>query len=203
MSEKTLKFDNIVVNKKQFHKSKQPINLVLLNVDQIVISDKIKHNYDGFKYFIGYKEDDIVKPLCIILPQMSGYIKYFENGGKDMSFVIKDDDVLAKYNEISNKIKRTLNIKLHSMPVYSEKNIKTKVKEFNGVIKTNFLDDEIPKENEHYACIACINIDSIIRLEKTNYPEVYLEECKYKIKKIKISEFINTELDSDSGSRSE
>ena len=134
---------------------------------------------------------------------MSGYIKYFENGGKDMSFVIKDDDVLAKYNEISNKIKRTLNIKLHSMPVYSEKNIKTKVKEFNGVIKTNFLDDEIPKENEHYACIACINIDSIIRLEKTNYPEVYLDECKYKIKKIKISEFINTELDSDSGSRSE
>ena len=138
MSEKTLKFDNIVVNKKEFHKSKQPINLVLLNVDQIVISDKIKHNYDGFKYFIGYKEDDIVKPLCIILTQMSGYIKYFENGGKDMSFVIKDDDVLAKYNEISNKIKRTLNIKLHSMPVYSEKNIKTKVKEFNGVIKTNF-----------------------------------------------------------------
>ena len=192
-----------MVNKKEFYKSKQPINLVLLNVDQIVISDKIKHNYDGFKYFIGYKEDDIVKPLCIILPQMSGYIKYFENGGKDMSFVIKDDDVLAKYNEISNKIKRTLNIKLHSMPVYSEKNIKTKVKEFNGVIKTNFLDDEIPKENEHYACIACINIDSIIRLEKTNYPEVYLEECKYKIKKIKISEFINTELDSDSGSRSE
>ena len=208
MSEKTLKFDNIVVNKKEFHKSKQPINLVLLNVDQIVISDKIKHNYGGFKYFIGYKEDDIVKPLCIILPQMSGYIKYFENGGKDMSFVIKDDDMLAKYNEILNKIKRTLNIKLHSMPVYSEKKkikikIKTKVKEFNGVIKINFLDNEIPKENEHYACIACINIDSIIRLEKMKYPEVYLEECKYKIKEIKISEFINTELDSDSGSRSE
>ena len=81
--------------------------------------------------------------------------------------------------------------------------IKTKVKEFNGVIKTNFLDNEIPKENEHYACIACINIDSIIRLEKMKYPEVYLEECKYKIKEIKISEFINTELDSDSGSRSE
>ena len=128
MSEKTLKFDNFVVNKKEFHKSKQPINLVLLNVDQIVISDKIKHNYGGFKYFIGYKEDDIVKPLCIILPQMSGYIKYFENGGKDMSFVIKDDDVLAKYNEILNKIKRTLNIKLHSMPVYSEKKKKNKNK---------------------------------------------------------------------------
>ena len=155
MSEKTLKFDNIVVNKKEFHKSKQPINLVLLNVDQIVISDKIKHNYDGFKYFIGYKEDDIVKPLCIILPQMSGYIKYFENGGKNMSFVIKDDDVLDKYNEIWDKIKETLSIKFHSMPVYDEKYIKAKVREFNGVIKTNFLGDEIPKENVHYACIAC------------------------------------------------
>ena len=95
MSEKTLKFDNIVVNKKEFHKSKEPIDLDLVKVDQIVISDKFKHNDDGFKYFIGYKEGEIVKPLCIILPQMSGYIKYFENGGKNMS-LIKDDDVLDK-----------------------------------------------------------------------------------------------------------
>ena len=87
MSEKTLKFDNIRVNKKEFHKSKQPINLDLVNVDQIVVSDKFKHNDDGFKYFIGYKESEIVKSLCIILPQMSGYIKYFENGGKYMSVV--------------------------------------------------------------------------------------------------------------------
>ena len=99
MIEKTLKIDNIRVNKKEFHKSKQPIHLDLRNVDQIVMSYKFKHNDDGFEYFIGYKEGEIVKPLCIILPQMSGYIKYFENGGKNMSFVIKDDDVLDKYNE--------------------------------------------------------------------------------------------------------
>ena len=95
MSVKTLKFGNIRVNKKEFRKSKQPINLDLINVDQIVVSDKFKHSDDGFKYFIGYKEGEIVKPLCIILPQMSGYIKYFENGGKNMS-LIKDDDVLDK-----------------------------------------------------------------------------------------------------------
>ena len=100
MSENTLKFHNVAVNKKEFQKSKQPINLDLVNVDQIVISDKFKHSDDGFKYFIGYKEDHIVKPLCIILPQMSGYIKCFGNGGKNMSFVIKDDDVLGKYNGI-------------------------------------------------------------------------------------------------------
>ena len=146
MSEKTLKFDNIRVNKKEFHKSKKSINLDLANVDQIVISDKFKHSDDSFKYFIGYKEGEIVKSLCIILPQMSGYIKYFENGGKNMSFVIKDDDVLDKYNEIWDKIKGKLNIKFHSMPVYDEKYIKAKVREFNRVIKTNFLSDEIPKK---------------------------------------------------------
>ena len=100
MSKKALKFDNIRSNEKELHKSKQPINLDVVNVDQIVVSDKFKHNDDGFKYFIGYKEGGNVKPLCIILPQMTGYIKYFENGGKNMSFVIKVDDVLDKYNEI-------------------------------------------------------------------------------------------------------
>ena len=72
MSEKTLKVDNNRLNKKEFHKSKQPINFGLVNVDQIVISDKFKHSDDVFKYFIGYKEVKIVRSLCIILPQMSG-----------------------------------------------------------------------------------------------------------------------------------
>ena len=89
-SEKTLNFDNIRVNKKEFHKSKQPIDLDLINVDQIVVSDKFKHKDDGFKYFIGYIQNEIVKLLCVILPQMTEYIKYFENGRKNMSFVIKD-----------------------------------------------------------------------------------------------------------------
>ena len=62
MSETTWKFDNIRVNKKGFHKSKQPIKLDFVNINQIVISDKFKHSDDGFKYFIGYKEDEIVKP---------------------------------------------------------------------------------------------------------------------------------------------
>ena len=76
---------------------------------------------------------------------MSGYIKYFENGIKNMSFVIKDDSVLDKYNEIWDKIKETLNVKFYSMPVYDEKYIKVKVGEFNGAIKTNFLGDKVTK----------------------------------------------------------
>ena len=171
MSKKTLKFDNIRVNIKEFHKSKQPIDLDLIKVDQIIVSDKFKHSNGGFKYFIGCKEGEIVKPLCIILPQMIGYIKYFEHGGKNMSFVIKNDMCLHKYKEIWGKIKEKLNIKFHSMPVYDEKYIKAKVREYNGAIKTNFLGDKIPKESMHYTCISCITIDSVVRMEKKNYPK--------------------------------
>ena len=89
MDEKTPQFNNIMLNKKKFHRSKEPIDLFSINLDQIVVSDKFKHDSEIFKHFIGYLENGIVKPLCIILPQMSGYIKYFENGGKNMSFLLK------------------------------------------------------------------------------------------------------------------
>ena len=71
------------------------------------------------------------------------------------------------------------------------------------MIKTNFLGNGIPKKNMHYTCIACITIDSVMKMDKKYVPQVYLEECKYKIKKIQMSRFINTELDLDSESDSE
>ena len=119
MSEKTLKFNNIRLNKKEFHKSKEPIDLLSVNIDQIVVSDKFKHNNEGFKYFIGYQEGEIVKPLCIILPQMSGYIKYFENGNKITSFLIKDNEVWDRCDEIWYVIKDKLDIQFHNDPVYA------------------------------------------------------------------------------------
>ena len=100
MSEKTLKFNKIRFNKKKFHKSKEPIDFMSVNLDQIVVPHKFKHSGESLKYFIGYQEGEIVKPLCIILPQMSGYIKYFENDGKNMSFLIKDDEVWEKYKKV-------------------------------------------------------------------------------------------------------
>ena len=163
-----LSINNIRVNKKEFYKSKQTIDLMSVNVDQIVVSNKSKHSDEGYKYFIGYQEHEIVKPLCIILPQMSGYIKYFKNGGKSMSFFVTDDNVLDKYNEICGLIKKKLKIKFYSEPAYDEKYLKTKVREFDGVIKTNFLGNGVPKENMHYTCIACITIDSVIKMENKN-----------------------------------
>ena len=117
-----------------------------------------------------------------------------------MSFFIKDDGVWEKYKKIWDVIKSKLSIKFHSKPIYDQKYLKAKVREFDGKIKTNFLGDEVPKENMHYTCIACITIDSVMRIDKKNHPQVYLEECKYRVKKIQMSRFINTELKSDSDS---
>ena len=100
-------------------------------------------------------------------------------------------------------IKNKLSIKFHSKPIYDQKYLKAKVREFDGVIKTNFLGNEVPKENMHYTCIAYITIDSVMRMDKKNFPQVYLEECKYRIKKMQMSRFINAELESDSESDSE
>ena len=96
-----------------------------------------------------------------------------------------------------------LSVKFHGLPVYYEKYIKANVKEFNGVVNKNFQDHEVPKEDVHYTCIACTSIDSVMKIEKNNHPQVYLEECKYKIKKKKLSGFIDAELQLDSGFDSE
>ena len=90
MSEQSLKFGDIVVNKKEFYASKQAIALILVNTNKIVVSDKFKHSDDGFKYFIDFShDDDVIRPLRIILPQMSGCIKYFDNGGKNIPLKLK------------------------------------------------------------------------------------------------------------------
>ena len=83
---------------------------------------------------------------------------------------------MVKYNELWNKIKKALNIKFHSMPVCDEKLIKATVKEFNGVVNINFWGVKVPKEGT----------DSLIKIGKKNYLQVYLEQCKHKIKDIKI-----------------
>ena len=71
------------------------------------------------------------------------------------------------------------------------------------MIKTNFLSDEVQKQNEHYSCIACITIDSVKSMEKKNYPQGYLEECKYKMKRVKMTKFMEAELESESESELE
>ena len=100
-----------------------------------------------------------------------------------MSFLIKTNEVQEKYEDICNVIKNKLNIKFHSHPIYENKYLKAKVREFDGNVKTNFLGNNLTKENTYYTCITCLTGDSVIKMNKKRYPQVYLEECKYTVKK--------------------
>ena len=130
---------------------------------------------------------------------MSGWIKYFENGGKNMSFKTEDESVYVKHNSIWNKIKYLLSgIKLHSEPIYDDSYIKTKVKTFSEVIKTIFDGDKIPEERVEYTCLACISINSVLNVDKKYCPQVYLEQRKYKVKKREMKSLIDHEIELDS-----
>ena len=102
---------------------------------------------------------------------------------------------MVKYKR--KKIKKLLDTKFHSKPAYDEKYIKAKVKTFNAMVNTVFWNDKIPKENVHYTWIAAISIDSVMKIDKKNYPQAYLKECKYEIKWKKMTKFISAGLDFD------
>ena len=139
-----------------------------------------------------YLNDDVIQPLCVILPQMSGYIKYFDDGGKIMSFVTNDEEVYEKYNEIWEVVRKLLKIKFTVGPVRDDKYIIAKLKIFNRINRTTFTDNVIPEENFHYTRIAAIDIDSALKIDnKRAYPQAYLEQCKYKLKKRKRPRYID------------
>ena len=103
--------------------------------------------------------------------------------------------VCLKYSEICNKIKSILNVNFLSQPIYDDKFIKSKVKTFNNTILTLFSGNEIPNERIHYVCISAICVDSVLRVDKKNYAQIYLEQCKYKIRKRELENFINDDVD--------
>ena len=113
-----------------------------------------------------------------------------------MSFLIKDDELLEKYNEIWEKVKNIIKKEFDSEPVYNEK---AKIKSYNGKINTSFHNNKIPKEGSQFIFFSVILIDSVFRKGKNCYPQVFLEECKYVIKEKKIPKYIidDTEISSD------
>ena len=183
MSSQMIKFGDKEVDKKEFYSSKEAILLDSVDLSKIVVSNKWKINDTTYKYFCGYLNNDVIQPLCVILPQMSGYIKYFDDGGKNMSFVTDDKEVCEKYNEIWNVVKKLLKLKFFANPVRDDKYIIAKLKIFKNVNMTTFTNNVIPEENTHYTCISAIDIDSVLKIDKKAFPQAYLEQCKYKLKK--------------------
>ena len=186
--------------KKQFYSSKQAISLDSIDLSKIVASNKWKINDTTYKYMCGYLNNDVIRPSCVILPQMNGYMKYFDDGGKNMSFVTDDEEVYKKYNEIWEIVRELLKLKFTVNPVRDDKYTIAKLKIFNGTNRTTFTDNIIPIERNHYVSIAAIDIDSVLKIDnKRAYPQAYLEQCKYKLRKRKIVNFIDDEIiDEDS-----
>ena len=176
-----------------------------MDLGKIVVSNKWKINDTTYKYLCGYLNNDVIQPLCVILPQMSGYIKYFDDGGKNMSFVTDDKEVYKKYNEIWEVNRKLLKLKFTIGPVRDDKYIIAKLKIFNRINRTTFTDNIIPTERNNYTCNPAIDIDSVLKIDnKGAYPQAYLEQCKYKLKKRKAVNFIDDEIiDEDSDSYEE
>ena len=114
---------------------------------------------------------------------MNGYIKYFDNGGKNMTFVRDDKKVYEKYDEIWNVVKSLLKLKFAASPIRDDKYILAKLKIFKKKNITTFNNkNNIPIERNHYICIPAIDIDSVLKIDnKRAYPQAYLEQCKYKL----------------------
>ena len=199
MSSKKIKFGDKEVDKKEFYSSKQAISLDSVDLSKIVVSNKWKINDTTYKYLCGYLNNDVIQLLCVILPQMNGYnIKYFDDGGKNMSFVTDDEEVYKKYNEIWEVVRKRLKLKFTVGPVRDDKYIIAKLKIFNKINRTTFTDDIIPFEKNHYTCIPAIDIDSVLKIDnKKAYPQAYLEQCKYKLKKRRVINFIDNEIIDD------
>ena len=201
MGLKKIQFGDKEVDKKEFYSSKQAISLDSVDLDKIVVSNKWKINETTYKYLCEYLNNDVDQPLRVILPQMHGYIKYFDNGGKNMTFVTDNEKVYDKYNEIWEVSRKLLKVKFVN-PVRDDKFLVAKLKIFNKINRATFNDDNIPKERSHDICIPAIDIDSVLKIDnKRVYPQAYLEQCKYKLKKRKIVNYIDDEItDEDSDS---
>ena len=146
MSSQKIKFGDKEVDKKEFYSSKQDILLDSLDLNKIVVSNKWKINDTTYNYLCGYLNNDVIQPLCVILPQMNGHIKYFDDGGKDMSFVTDDEEVYEKYNKIWEVVRKLLKLKFTVGPVRDDKYIIAKLKIFKKINRTTFTDDIIPME---------------------------------------------------------
>ena len=129
---------------------------------------------------------------------MDGYIKYFDNGGKNMLFVTDEERIYKKYNEIWEVIRNLLKTDFTVNPVRGDIYLVAKLKTFDRINRTTFNNNNyIPMERNHYICIQVIDIDSVLKIDKRAYPQAYLEQCKYKLKKRKIVNYIDEDSDSD------
>ena len=171
MSEKNIIFNDKKISKSNFYRNKKLFNIDDIDVNKILISKKEPYGKKIlFKYVIGYNDDDI-RPLCVKLLQMIGYVKHFDSN-KTMSFKVIDNKLLNKYTKIWERVSSLMDIEFDSEPVYgdNDKYIKTKINSYGDKINTNFQGNKIPTKAS-YMCLSLIMLDSVIRVNKMYYPQ--------------------------------
>ena len=205
MSEKNITFNDKKIRKSTFYKNKTRNNIGDIAVNNTLVSKKEPYGEkNSCKYFIGYNDNDIIRPLCIRFSQMTGYARKFDENAT-MSFIVKDKQLLKNYTKIWEITEKLRKINFESKPVYCDhdKYIKTKIKTYADSIIRNFHNKKMLKEKAPCRCFSIIIIDSVIKANKKYYPQTLLEECKYIQEKIKIENYINKESDSESTNETE
>ena len=198
MSGKSISFDDKIIKKSDFCKNKKIFQIDDIDANKILVSKKEPYGTkNALKYFIGYNDDDIIRPLCLRLSQMIGYARKFDEN-TTMSLRVNNKELLKNYNKICEKVERLMKINFESKPVYGddEKYIKRGIKIYAGSLITNFHNKKVPKEKASYKWLSIIMLDSVIKANKKYYPQKFLEECKYVEQK---NNYIDEELKSDSG----
>ena len=148
MSLKKINFGDKEVDKKKFYSSKEAILLDSVDLSKIVVSSRCKINDTTYKSFCGYLNNNSIKPLCVILPQVDEYIKYFDDGEKNMSFITHDEKIYEKYNKIWEVIRKLLKVNFAVSPVRDDKYLVAKLKIFAGINRTTFINNSIPIEKK-------------------------------------------------------
>ena len=208
MSEKTIHFGDKKIIKKYFYNNKKQLNIEDIDINKILISKPETYENSMRKYIIGYN-DNTISPLQLFLPKLIGYLKFFNDGARKMSFFTDNNEFLERYTAIWEKISDLVNKKFDSDPIYINKYINTKIRSYNNDIKTNFRNidnknDKLPEQNKLYKCVSLISLDSIIKINKKYYPQTLSQECVYKLINKKVENIItNINLDSSSESDNE
>ena len=197
------------------HKTKtyKIFNIDGIDLNKTLVSKKQRYGkYNSFKYFIGDNDHDVIRPLCLKLSPMTGYINEFDedknkNKNKNtitMSLKVNDKQLLKNYNKIWKKSERLMSIDFDSKPVYDndDKCIKTKTKTYKDSITTNFRNKKgskkIEEEKVPCKCLSIIMLYSVLYAYEKYHYQTFLEECKYAQEKIKTKNYIDEELKSES-----
>ena len=211
MSGNSINFEKKKIIKSDvYNTNKEIFNVNDIDVNEIRVSKKEKYGkYNSLKYFMGYNDNDVVKPLYLELSQMTGYINKFDKNTITMSLKVKDKKLFKNYNKIWKKIEKLMEIDFNTKTTYGDddKYIKTKIKTYKDSITTNFYNKngskKIPEEKVPHKCLSIIILDSIIYAYEKYYPQIFLEECKYAKENIKTKNYIDKEFKSEFDSYSD